>query len=137
MSERDEELVARAMDFGGLYASQFTLLHVLQPAIALVSTGVEEMMDASEQTQEFALRRIHRLSDTIVAAGYRAHVEVETVPFAASEITDYAQRHNFDVVAISTRGRGGFKRSLLGSVADSVIRHTTMPVLVCRMADRS
>ena len=37
-----------------------------------------------------------------------------------------------DMIAIETHGRGGLSRLLLGSVADKVIRGSTLPVLVHR-----
>ncbi len=35
-----------------------------------------------------------------------------------------------NLIALATRGRGGLRRMLLGSVADKVIRSATTPVLV-------
>jgi nucleotide-binding universal stress UspA family protein len=37
-----------------------------------------------------------------------------------------------DMIAIETHGRGGLARLLLGSVADKVIRGSTLPVLVAK-----
>ena len=37
-----------------------------------------------------------------------------------------------DMIAIETHGRGGLTRMLLGSVADKVIRGSTLPILVHR-----
>ena len=42
----------------------------------------------------------------------------------------YARRHHVDLIVISTHGRSGLARLSLGSVTDSLIRHTTIPVLV-------
>jgi nucleotide-binding universal stress UspA family protein len=47
-------------------------------------------------------------------------------------IIDEATRLSAGTLAIATHGRGGFKRFVLGSVADEVIRHTHTPVLVYR-----
>jgi len=41
-------------------------------------------------------------------------------------------RHEADLLVLGTHGRGGAQRLLLGSVAESVIRHTPVPVLVAR-----
>ena len=42
----------------------------------------------------------------------------------------YARRNDVDLIVISTHGRTGISRLSLGSVTDSLIRHTTIPVLV-------
>jgi nucleotide-binding universal stress UspA family protein len=40
-----------------------------------------------------------------------------------------------DLVVMATHGRGGLKRTLLGSTADKVIRSAHTPVLVRRPPD--
>ena len=47
-------------------------------------------------------------------------------------ILDYAEENNFDLIVIGTRGRSGFKRLLLGSVASHVITYAHCPVLVVK-----
>jgi nucleotide-binding universal stress UspA family protein len=44
----------------------------------------------------------------------------------------YARRNEVDLIVISTHGRSGIARLSLGSVTDSLIRHTTIPVLVVK-----
>jgi nucleotide-binding universal stress UspA family protein len=48
----------------------------------------------------------------------------------ASSICDYAEELEAAAIVLGTRGRGGFKRALLGSVSDYVVRHATCPVVV-------
>ena len=50
----------------------------------------------------------------------------------ASTIVDFAQDTPNDLVAMTTHGRSGIGRWLLGSVADRVIRHSGDPVLLIR-----
>ncbi len=50
----------------------------------------------------------------------------------ADVLEGYARRHDVDLIVISTHGRSGISRLSLGSVTDSLIRHTTIPVLVVK-----
>jgi nucleotide-binding universal stress UspA family protein len=50
----------------------------------------------------------------------------------AGGILDYAEENNIDLIVIGTRGRSGFKRLLLGSVASHVITYAHCPVLVVK-----
>ena len=50
----------------------------------------------------------------------------------AELLNDYIQRHNINLIVMTTHGRGGLKRGWLGSVADSLIRDTHVPVLTVR-----
>jgi len=69
-----------------------------------------------------------------VASGLRARWVVATgVPH--EEIVAAAARERADLIVLSTHGRGGLDRALLGSVADRVIRLAPCPVLSAREID--
>lgn len=50
----------------------------------------------------------------------------------AQEIVEFAEQEEADLIAMSTHGRSGLSRWILGSVADKVMRGTHLPVLLVR-----
>lgn len=50
----------------------------------------------------------------------------------AEEIIIAAEQGRFDLILIGIRGLSTVRRFLIGSVADRVVRHATVPVLVVR-----
>ena len=50
----------------------------------------------------------------------------------ATKIVEAAKNWPADLIVIGSHGRGGVERLLLGSVAESVVRHASCPVLVVR-----
>jgi nucleotide-binding universal stress UspA family protein len=72
-------------------------------------------------------------ADKLVAAfanlGHPLHVQLIQGP-PASVITHAAETGAHDLIAIGTHGHRGFRRLLLGSVAESTIRHAPCSVLV-------
>jgi nucleotide-binding universal stress UspA family protein len=48
----------------------------------------------------------------------------------AEEIIEYSRNNKVDLIIMSTHGRSGVSRWVFGSVADKVIRHTEVPVLI-------
>jgi universal stress protein A len=56
-------------------------------------------------------------------------VRVVSVGTAASEIVNYAEQHNIDLIVIGTHGRGGLSRVFMGSVAEAVVRDAPCQVL--------
>ncbi|HVA90890.1 MAG TPA: universal stress protein [Chloroflexota bacterium] len=50
----------------------------------------------------------------------------------AQAILFAAQAHHADLIAMSTHGSSGIQQAFLGSVADSVLRHSECPVLLAR-----
>jgi nucleotide-binding universal stress UspA family protein len=45
-------------------------------------------------------------------------------------ICDQVERHEIDLIVISTHGRTGFRRAIMGSVAEQVARHAKCSVIV-------
>jgi nucleotide-binding universal stress UspA family protein len=54
----------------------------------------------------------------------------------APALAQYARDASVDLVVMTTHGRGGFARGLLGSVADELIREINLPVLLTRPLHR-
>ena len=48
----------------------------------------------------------------------------------AAEILVYAENNHFDLIIMSTHGRSGISRFAFGSVAEGVIRRSSIPVLI-------
>ena len=63
-------------------------------------------------------------------AATQAHVLVGDDP--AELIAETAARIGADVICIASHGRSGITRALVGSVADRLMRHTRLPVLMLR-----
>jgi nucleotide-binding universal stress UspA family protein len=50
----------------------------------------------------------------------------------AADIIDYAENNNVNLIVIGTKGRTGFKKLLLGSVASAVVTYAHCPVMVVK-----
>jgi len=63
------------------------------------------------------------------------HVKTE-IPEAVSSVVEtiinHAVKENVDLIVVGTRGLGGFKKMLLGSVSSGIVSHAHCPVLVVR-----
>ncbi len=70
-----------------------------------------------------------KLEQENAALGHPIKIELVQGP-PASVITHAAERGGHDLIAIGTHGHRGFRRLLLGSVAESTIRHAPCSVLV-------
>src|SRR5574337_312093 len=55
--------------------------------------------------------------------------ELYSVPAA---IVQYAENENADLIIMGTTGKTGFKRLLLGSVANDVVIHSPIPVMIIK-----
>jgi nucleotide-binding universal stress UspA family protein len=83
---------------------------------------------------ERARKRLDRELEKVRSAGggdrvAEAHLRVGT---AAREIVDLAEETGAGLIVMGSRGLGGMRRALTGSVSDSVVRHAHCPVMVVR-----
>ena len=88
--------------------------------------------DFSEETEKEALKYLALKAKELRKEGCQ---EVDTWHFigtAAQQIIDLAKETSQSFVALTTHGRSGLGRWVLGSVADRVIQQSGVPVLVIR-----
>ncbi len=74
---------------------------------------------------------LKRMADRLAAAGLQVRMELCDGPVAEA-ILDYADRTAADLIAMSTHGRSGLGRWLMGSVAERVLHAAKVPVLLVR-----
>jgi len=62
------------------------------------------------------------------------HIKTEIISSKdiSGGILDFAEENNIDLIVIGTRGRSGFKKLSLGSVASHVVTYAHCPVLVVK-----
>ncbi len=56
----------------------------------------------------------------------------EGVASVVETIINHANRENVDLIVVGTRGLGGFRKLLIGSVSSGVVTHASRPVLIVR-----
>jgi nucleotide-binding universal stress UspA family protein len=64
--------------------------------------------------------------------GVEAQGRVLKASSVVQSITDYANDKEVDLIVLGTRGSGGFKRLLMGSVSNGVVAHAHCPIMVVR-----
>lgn len=108
-----------------------TALYVMDPVEGATAWGPatgEDWLGAAE-------KRAERILGDAVERGEESGVEVETdsvVGRPSRAIIDYADDAAVDHLVIGSHGRDGITRVLLGSVAETVIRRSPVPVTVVR-----
>lgn len=92
------------------------------------STSLDEQEAEAEAYAEEILDEVRELADD---AGVEFVSEVRFGPKVYTEINEYVEEADIDVIAIGSGYHGEFG-GLLGSTADKVIRTALVPVLVLR-----
>jgi nucleotide-binding universal stress UspA family protein len=131
-----------ALVYGAALAETFGaslhLLHVLEtiaPADPLAIQFEFETRQIEREIETAAWDQLRALLSSEDQARFHAELAIEW-GLPAVEIIRYAKEHAIDLISIGTHGRGGLKRLLLGSVAESVVRGASCPVLTIHHPER-
>ena len=89
---------------------------------------------AVESIQPLAESYLERIARNLVHDGVEAEMKL-VQGRAAEEIVGYAEGEDVGLIAMSTRGRSGPARWVLGSTADKVLRAVECPLLLVRPPD--
>jgi nucleotide-binding universal stress UspA family protein len=107
-------------------------LVLLRVAFAHVLPGgdpIQAQVAAVQEAEDYVTALAQRLQ----AQGLRAAAKVRYGD-PVEEILDHVVWDRIDLIAMATHGRTGLKRVVLGSVAEAVLRRTSVPMLLVRAA---
>lgn len=92
-------------------------------------------MDEVEETIDEAEKHYQPLLRELLEYGEKNGLEIKTVMkrgHPAETIIKYASDNEIDLIIMGTRGLGGFKKMVIGSIAQRVVSYSNTPVMVIR-----
>lgn len=89
--------------------------------------------DVEKQEKTSAKAYLDQISDRIKQKGSTIHSEV-LVGDVAKSLADYTESNDIDLIIMATHGHSGVKRWIMGSVADKLLRSSSLPVFMVRAA---
>ena len=125
----------------GKYDAQLIALNVVvsqlgyaysSGAYGLVATpsAVNDILDKSKQE---AKKWFDDVEKKAAARGVKLKVEMIASPASVvPAIVDYAEKNKVDLIVTGTKGRSGFAKLLLGSVAAGVVTYASCPVMIVK-----
>ena len=127
-SERSEEAVKTAACLAKQCGAKICLLHVAQ----LPNSGCFEAGTAADEVVNLAQESLEEIANAIPTAPIGEKLVCFGGEGTFQKIVETARETSSDLIVVATHGYGAFKRVLLGSAAEYVIRHAPCPVLVVR-----
>ena len=143
-SSEEATFAARtALDIAHKTNSALHAVHVKPPLY--YAAGYNEVPYAGEEALQIQQEELYRKAQTLLDA------QVEQIQAAGGtvaqaylrtgkpdeEIVALAEQLGAKLIVIGSRGPGGVRRALMGSVSDSVVRHAHCPVWVMRDPEHS
>ncbi|MCO5183268.1 MAG: universal stress protein [Anaerolineae bacterium] len=132
-----EGALAYAASLAGKYGSKITLVRVLPPGSyeweAEMRAEVPELQDTIQHDErEDALAYLKRQEALLQAQGLDVSALILKNRAVAEAILEAAEQESADVIVMCSHGVSGVQRFLLGSVAERLIRHAPVDVLLVR-----
>ena len=144
-SDLSEAALEPAKEIAAKFGARVILLRAVEPVAHLIaqqSPMVMESPAAAEANVELLEEVVE--AEEKDAAAYLQDVQahfgenaeaIVTDADAADAIVDTAHDRNAGLIVMASHGRGGLGRALFGSVADSVLRRSRVPVLLIRLEE--
>ena len=137
-SENAQRALEAAVDMAKRMKLELQIVHVDYVPGLLWSMGLPGSLipadriesDAESFGEQLVSKAVKFAKDGGVASPKGEMVTKLTSP--AQAIVEFAERREVDVIVVGTRGMGGFKKMLLGSVANSVLHYAHCSVLVVK-----
>ncbi|MFB6201805.1 MAG: universal stress protein [Halorhabdus sp.] len=114
--------------------ADLTLLHVINPADAGYSVQAS-IPTFSEEWYERQKQQARERFDEIESEARKRGIDVDSVIEVGKPthvIIEHAEENDVDQIVMGSHGRSGVSRILLGSVAETVVRRSPVPVTVIR-----
>jgi nucleotide-binding universal stress UspA family protein len=132
------EALRAAVDMAQIRKAELTVLHISEEPAFPGTYGQASVAYANwdtirNQVQEDAKRELEAMVSEATSGQKVECINVWGNP--VNEILQFAEKGKFDLIVMSTHGRSGLSRMVMGSVAEQVIRHAHCPVFVLRGQD--
>jgi nucleotide-binding universal stress UspA family protein len=131
-SELSESALSYVFEITRDYSSlEVVLMRIREPLDPNVigTLDAKIAVELDEAYRDEASHYLDKIVEGLKEKGITARVEV-LAGNPAEEILKYSQKNDIDLIIMSTRGRSGISRLVFGSVAEKVIRGSTIPVLI-------
>ena len=123
--------------------AEVVLIQVITPHHYDIELGEHYTSHVGRLTEEYVLHAsasareyLDTIKERLAKLKIVVSCEVE-VGSPAKIIVSYAEENDINLIAISTHGRSGISRWLMGSVADKVLHATDIPILLVRAFTKS
>jgi nucleotide-binding universal stress UspA family protein len=139
-SDSSIKAVDYAIEMAGKHDSQLIALNVVvsqlgyaysSGAFGLVTPStINDLLDKARQE---AKKWFEDIEKKAAAQGVKVKTEMVASPTSVvPAIVDYAEKNKVDLIVTGTKGRSGFTKLLLGSVASGVVTYASCPVMVVK-----
>ena len=123
----------KALEIAEKFTSKLIVITVLQSKMSdSAGISLERMQEIQDEETDAATAMLKELESQANAKNVPFSMEVIHNPSSADGIVTFADKNNMDLIVIGSHGRTGFRKLVLGSVANGVVAQAKCPVLITK-----
>ncbi|KWI44245.1 universal stress protein UspA [Burkholderia pseudomultivorans] len=135
-SASSKQALAEALKLAKAGGAQLSIVYVVDKSVLFTYAGRFDPHALVEEIRSDGTKVLREAEQFVAQAGANGEAElVETESIGedvAERLQRYVKEHRIDLAVVGTHGRRGFRRVLLGSVAERFLRGSSCPVLLIR-----
>ncbi|MDQ2684246.1 MAG: universal stress protein [Thermoproteota archaeon] len=140
-SKNSMKAVEYGIDIAQIYGCDLIVLHVLfsQSGFAfhtetvtgtITTSSLDDLNNEARQDAERLFNEVKKISE-------RTKIKVKTevvvtVISVVEAILSYAEKEDIDLIVVGSKGRSGWKKLILGSIASGISTYAHCPVLIVK-----
>lgn len=135
-SELSLSVVKHAVELAKAFNSKITVAQVmtLDPYIASEYLSHSQTNDMIKRAKDFIQNNIDDAKAQFTAQGMEVDTQLLEGESIHRTLIKSIETLNIDLIVLSSHGRSGIKKLLMGSVAQSLITESTVPVFVVKQS---
>ena len=132
-SDYSEKAYEKALEIAEKFDSELIAMNVIKSKISdSAGISLERMEEIQDEEENAANAMLKNLEDRAKSKKIPFSTKIIHNPSSAEGIVHYADGNKVDLIVMGSHGRTGFRKIVLGSVANGVVTHAKCSVLIVK-----
>lgn len=137
-SETSKQALQEAINLAHFHKAKLIIIHVADVSlpqdadVGYLALDIDKYQESVRQIGKKILNQMSAMANSIGVQNEQELIETQYYGQIANKINEAIRTLNIDLLVIGTEGRTGLRRFFLGSVAETVVRSSSIPVLLIR-----
>ena len=128
-----EKAFEKAVEIAEKFESELIVMTVLQSKIPdSAGVSIERLQELQDEQEDQATVMLRKLETEANNKNIPFSIKIIHNPSSSDGIVTFAENSNVDLIVMGSHGGTGFRKIVLGSVANGVVGHAKCPVLITK-----
>ena len=132
-SEYSQKAFEEALEIAARFESRLIVMTVIQSKLPNSSgMSLDRLEEIQNEEEDIATTMLKKLEGKATTKNVSFSIKIVHNPSSSDGIVSFAEGNNVDLIVMGSHGRTGFRKLVLGSVANGVVGHAKCSVLITK-----